>query len=145
VKVLEYIQSESDRQSATLQETVGMLHAWEYVRHFQGPPNLDTIKHISHLITGNSEFRKVPAVFNQGRPAINAQLIPRAMMHWNDWSAANPFSEQELDGIMQEFLEIHPFADGNGRVASLLYNFYRGSILDPVPLPYYFGEEASAS
>lgn len=145
MKVLEYIQSESDRQSATLQETIGMVNAWSYVRGFKtGVPNLETICHISMLITGNSVYRVVPAVFNQGSPAIEASLIPRAMENWHRfvavWIAVKNLDSDDLDNAMTEFLNIHPFADGNGRVASLLYNHFKGTILDPVPLPYYFGD-----
>lgn len=141
MKVLEYIQSESDRQHATLRETINMVEAWKYVAGFGAMPNLESIKHIALLITGLKGYRQMPAVFDQGSPAISAMLIPRAMENWHEWASAPAVSSDEIHSIMKEFLEIHPFADGNGRVASLLYNFFEGTLADPVPLPYYFGEK----
>lgn len=143
MKVLEYIQSESDRQSATLEETIGMVKAWDYIKDFHSPPELAAIRQMSYLITGNIEYRRVPAVFNQGQPAINAELIPDVMYKWEAWYMTTENVKDVLDEIIKEFLNIHPFSDGNGRVASLLYNHFNRSILDPVPLPYYFGEKDS--
>jgi len=44
------------------------------------------------------------------------------------------------DEFVVEFLKIHPFKDGNGRVAFLLYNILNNSLDDPAPLPDYFKE-----
>lgn len=144
MKILEYIQQESTRQSATEMETIGMVAAWKYIFGASPLLNLGTIKHACWLINGLSDFRQVPAVFNQGQPAVDPQLIPRAMMRWYQQCEEyvhNPFFVGDIDDLMKEFLAIHPFADGNGRVASLLYNHYRGTMLDPIPLPYYYGQE----
>src|SRR6478736_6107669 len=130
MKVLEYIQSESDRQKASLRETIDMVEAWKYVAGFGGKmPNLETIQHVAFLITGLQGYRQTPAVFDQGPPALDAGLIPRSMANWHMWlHETNEFSPRQIDLIMREFLEIHPFADGNGRVASLLYNYFLGTI-----------------
>lgn len=142
MKVLEYIQAESDRQSATLKETLGMVDVWRYLSDSKtGFPVNATICHANKLITGAGMYRQMPAVFNQGTPAVHHSLIPTSMDRWNEWvrTTKSPDAHQ-IDLFMREFLEIHPFADGNGRIASLLYNYLHGTMFDPVPLPYYFGD-----
>lgn len=141
MKVLEYIQSESDRQGATLDETINMVEAWKYTNRFVRFPNLSTIKYLCYLITGHNDYRQMPAVFDQGREAVKPELISNSMNGWHEWAEVSLRSPTETDLIIKEFLDIHPFADGNGRVASLLYNYARGTLEDPIPLPYYYGKE----
>ena len=53
--------------------------------------------------------------------------------------------EQELfgseEGLIKALLDIHPWADGNGRTASILRNWVYGKLDDPEPLPYYYGDK----
>lgn len=44
------------------------------------------------------------------------------------------------DQLIKQLLDIHPWADGNGRTASILRNWMLGTLDDPEPLPYYYGE-----
>lgn len=139
----EYIIAESERQSATPRETMGMHSAlmhWLYSSGVRNPKvevTEDLLIRTATRINGITEYRKVPAVFNQGSPAIKASLIPNAMAKLV--KAINAKGGDE-DALTKEFLEIHPFADGNGRVASLLYNYLKGSLEIPVVMPDYFGE-----
>ena len=43
---------------------------------------------------------------------------------------------------IRQFLVIHPFVDGNGRTALVLYNWLLGTLDDPQKYPDYFGESA---
>jgi hypothetical protein len=43
------------------------------------------------------------------------------------------------DQLIKQLLDIHPWADGNGRTASILRNWMLGTLNDPTPLPYYYG------
>lgn len=49
-------------------------------------------------------------------------------------------NDLSTDEFVKGFLDIHPFEDGNGRVASLLYNIKNGTTGAPVMLPDYYGE-----
>lgn len=144
MNVLDYIAHETERQSGTVREALGMRSALSILAIREYPMTETVIKRISMEITGNGEYRKVPAVFNQGMPAVNARLVPPLMFQLcvavNDrtifWNSRN----HKADIITKEFLAIHPFADGNGRVGSLLWNWLRGSLSNPEPMPYFFGE-----
>lgn len=48
--------------------------------------------------------------------------------------------EQLVDMWIKTLLDIHPWADGNGRTASILRNWMLGTLDDPSPLPYYYGQ-----
>ena len=45
----------------------------------------------------------------------------------------------EIDFLIKNLLDIHPWPDGNGRTASILRNWMLGTLDDPTPLPYYYG------
>lgn len=46
-----------------------------------------------------------------------------------------------VDEFVKGFLDIHPFEDGNGRTAFVLYNLkVDNDIESVVPLPYYYGQ-----
>lgn len=139
MRVLDYIASETERQSGTVREGLGMYEAW---RDWQDrKPGLVTeamILDAVRKINGLTWYRSTPVTFRDGGHALNSTLIPRAME--NLIEAMSTSSEHGADWITKEFLDIHPFADGNGRVGSILWNFLRGSINDPEPMPYFFGE-----
>jgi hypothetical protein len=79
-------------------------------------------------------YRTVPASFADGSFAIHPDNVPRAM---GNWYAA--VGKVDVDDYVKEFLDIHPFSDGNGRLAWLIRTWLLGQWANPEPLPDYYG------
>lgn len=85
---------------------------------------------LDNVPIGKRNFRSTPAVFNQGMPALKAELIESAMQ--NLIEAKDDLWPREF---VREFLLIHPFSDGNGRVAFILWNALNGTLNKLQSLP----------
>jgi len=151
----DYVVAETKRQSGTMREAVGMFYALQMFKNQWNNGyrlNKQAIINAVTSINGITEHRKVPAVFNQGTPAVPpGPQLERAMERWYELvnsSAVDAPTVHALfndpreiaDFVTREFLLIHPFADGNGRVGSLIWNFLNGTIRHPEVMPYFFGE-----
>ncbi len=103
--------------------------------------NLNGFRTIGTLVEPGANrmgFRKTPVTFANGGTAANHADIERLMT--NVCSNIKDTADVELDKInhlVKEFLWIHPFVDGNGRVGFLLYNWLRGTMDSPYALPNY--------
>lgn len=77
-------------------------------------------------------FRHTPVVFRNGGSSAPHADIPRLITNW--CSAVIDYTNDPnivwdttlTKQMIREFLWIHPFKDGNGRVAFILYNFLCG-------------------
>lgn len=79
------------------------------------------------------QYRQTPVTFISGNQAANASNIPRLMNQW-----ADNLGSMVLDERVKMFLDIHPFQDGNGRTASVLYNPWNATLAQPVRVPDFY-------
>lgn len=79
------------------------------------------------------DYRTTPVRFANFKFAMNADSVPRAMSNlfmYGDRS--NPMA------FTKEFLDVHPFGDGNGRMAAIVFNILNRTMNNPVPLPDFY-------
>jgi hypothetical protein len=143
------------RQKVGLDRFVSLLKAYRMARTmaaFGGPHESDVLGGgLAYIIEPSNQgaYRKTPVTFPDGGNAVHANNIPRAMMQW--WAGIEAFSDlvgdataphvsNVADGLIKSFLDIHPFTDGNGRLAWLLRVWLLDQWDDPQPLPDYFGQ-----
>ena len=99
--------------------------------------SLEIISNIASAIepAKAASFRTTPVSFANGSLGLNPQLIQRSMEQ-----LVAEFYNLSADEFIREFLLIHPYGDGNGRTAFVLYNFITNRMSNPQPLPDYFKE-----
>jgi nucleotide-binding universal stress UspA family protein len=81
-------------------------------------------------------YRTTPVTFAGGGTAVPAQHVPRQMTQLVESGLART----DPEAFVREFLQIHPFEDGNGRVAVVLLNRLAPDPAGMRPLPNFFGE-----
>lgn len=86
---------------------------------------------------GRGSYRTTPVTFEDCGYAVAPQHIQRQME-----LLLENMETMTVDEFTKRFLEIHPFTDGNGRTAAIIYNFLNGDLDAPQPLPVYFGADA---
>ena len=128
------------RQGVGFDRLATLLSGYVEMLSIRDSDKLDSqiVRQIAGMVEpGNfGRFRTTPVIFMNGGSSANAGDIPRLMenlLTHGDMLTADEFAK--------EFLWIHPFGDGNGRSGWVLYNWANKTLNNPVPLPYFFGEE----
>lgn len=129
---------ECDRQQVRPAEVKQLVEAYNHILKYNSARHLA----MEHILTLGAmiepvkarELRTTPATFANLSHAVEASLVPMALQSLLRHQASIP-----TDAFVKEFLLIHPFADGNGRLAFLLYNHGKFILDYPLPLPDYFG------
>lgn len=147
---------ECERQQVGLTELSWLIEAYSnlhfYVNHAQNPIlSLDHFLSLGKTVEmlNSRGFRNTPVTFGNGGSSAPASEIPRLMEQLVEnihAFVADPpakvaphssaVSHEDLArALTKEFLWVHPFVDGNGRLGFLLYNYLMGTLDQPLALP----------
>lgn len=120
-----------DTSNKDLNETMNTKEAFEWMLANMGKPFDQSLVETLHFFTEkniSSERGRYKRIYNHvgGHPTTPPKAVPMRMKQLFKWYNKN---EAHLNPIIlasvvhQQFVMIHPFADGNGRVARLIFNF----------------------
>lgn len=138
-EVLEWCIDEVERQGDPMKPYLyGMVQAWQYGIKIQDERRSITEDDI-HILAGLvktkdwSRYRETPVSFADMSLGLPWEQIIRQMHllieHQHTFTA---------DEFAKRFLDIHPFEDGNGRVAAILWNYINGTIEHPITMPDFY-------
>jgi len=132
---------ECERQRVGLRELNRLITAYQFAVHHHDslskPLSELTMRTIAATIDPNinGQYRSIPVTFANGGTAASPETIPDTMNRMFELLDENT----DVDEFIKAFLQVHPFVDGNGRTAFILYNWLKGTLNNPLPLPDYFG------
>ena len=106
-----------------------------------GLPTLENIIELSGIIepVDAGKIRHIPVTFANGTRAVAPNDVPLAIERLFEHGLDE--NNTDVDFFVKSFLDIHPFQDGNGRTAFILYNWLNKSLDKPLTLPNYYGEK----
>jgi hypothetical protein len=116
-------------------EVDGLVAAYFYLRD-QDRLTGDVLRRMANMI--QPDKNPDPDRYREVNVRVGISLkpkwenVPRLMEIWLD---ADDEREGGVTELFREFEEIHPFADGNGRVGALLFNWWGGTYA-PMDLQY---------
>lgn len=146
VKIASVAAQECIRQEVGVLELGNLLSAYAYVNQMGILDHLDLLA-IGRTVEPRNQggYRKVPVTFKNGgtsaSPAGIPGLMDRLTEHLAYYQKQHPVNQTVLrEHLVKDFLWIHPFIDGNGRTAWILWNWLNGTMDSPTNLPDFFGE-----
>jgi hypothetical protein len=151
-KIRAAIKIECDRQHVGEDRQEWLLGAYANTRDFFSKRPLDrfSLETIAYEIEEDNQgdYRHGPVTFHGTVGGVSPDNIPRAMENWIEWfnsmlawcAKGGDLADKGVEIVIKEFLDIHPFSDGNGRTAWLLRVWLLNQWDDPQPLPNYYGE-----
>lgn len=148
LRVAEVAARECVRQGVGVDRLGRLLLAYDRARGIAsiwGEPTADNLLGPSGLAVliepdNGGRVRQTPVSFPDGSHAIHPDNVERAFTHWLDARG-----RIDTEDWIREFLDIHPFVDGNGRTAWILRVWVLGQWDDPEPLPDYYGESTTGA
>lgn len=155
-RVLTAIQVECDRQQVGIDRVMMLADVYSDAMHlaidYGQPFEWDFLERdgFAYRIEPKNRgmYRRTPVFFADLSTAMAPSLIPSQMTKWWDrirlvWTnGQGGLHCHYVDEMIREFLVIHPFQDGNGRIAWLLRVWLLNQWDNPEPLPDYFPQDA---
>lgn len=134
--------NECRRQDTDFRAVVDLLAAYE-VAEFNSDNKISEVLiwRLAELIDpvyNARGYRQTPVTFANGGGSTSPQNIHRAMTTLISnvpGADGGIFTTDDVNEWIKQFLWIHPFRDGNGRCAWILYNRLKGTLAYPLPLP----------
>lgn len=132
---LRKVANECVKQNVGPDAMADTISAIDYVfEHKEQPLTMNLIQRLGSLVDANNhDFRHTPVVFKDLGTAAKHAEIPRKLEQWCLFVNAARiefgyrFLYMDARVYIREFLWIHPFKDGNGRVAFILHNLLTGT------------------
>ena len=136
-EILEENKWPKDIQKEDISETYGVAHAVRYIRTTKEQLSLSLIKKLHFIVFQNSKtfagkFRppgievvirdKNGVIIHSGAPANSIQGLLRELVIWYNENRKKYPPLLLAAVVHNQFENIHPFQDGNGRVGRLLLN-----------------------
>lgn len=126
-----------EKSKEDIAEAIGVNEAIKYIRKTKEHISLNLIKEIHYIVFKNSkdfagEFRKSGQevvirtgsgiIIHEGAPSFRVNSLLKELIAWYD-KHKNKYPAILLAAVVHnQFENVHPFADGNGRVGRILLN-----------------------
>ena len=124
-----------DKSKEDISETIGVADAVDFIRKTKEPFSISLIKELHRLVFKNSKpfagrLRKIGVevgiydslgnLIHRGAPSTQVPILLKKLVRWYE-SNEKRYPALLLAAVVHnQFENIHPFADGNGRVGRLL-------------------------